>query len=464
MGEIQATALTTEAVTALDLAVEQSLGKDKATFTLRDRATGDILYTYRGEHLMRPASNMKIISGATALEELGLDYRFKTEIYINGHIEAGTLNGNVYIKGYGDPTINEATLKHFAEILSQNGIQTITGQLIGDDTYFTGDTLPPGVDDEGETHYYGARISPITMSPTDDFDASTILVTAEAQALGEAPTFEVIPHLSGHVITNEATTGASDVESTFEIRRINDTNQIVMTGELPAGESAKVWVSLQNPTRNTLEFFKVLCEQQGIQFTQTQPITTSVVAPDAKLIHTHESRTVEDMFSIFMKLSNNSIADIFVKTMGKLQHGVGDYEAGLRVVENYLARKNMDWEKWQFVDGSGLSHGIRLHANGISQLLFKLQQEPYFDVFFASLPVGGNEDRLIGGTLKDRFLEPEFNEKIYAKTGYIHEVNCLSGYVTGVSGQDYIFSIMLEGREDGIPFLDEGLKAIIRAI
>lgn len=76
----------------------------------------------------------------------------------------------------------------------------------------------------------------------------------------------------------------------------------------------------------------------------------------------------------------------------------------------------------------------------------------------------GNDNRLIGGTLKERFLEPEYAGKIYAKTGYIHEVNCLSGYVTGMSGKDYIFSIMLEGREDGIPFLDEGLKGIIRAI
>lgn len=464
MGEIQVVGLTPQAVAALDQAVEQSLGKDKATFTLRDRATGDILYTYRGEHLMRPASNMKIISGAAALEELGLDYRFQTELYIDGELEDGMLNGNLYVKGYGDPTINEATLRHVADILWQKGIQSINGQLIGDDRFFAGDTLPPGVDDEGETHYYGARISPITMSPNDDFDASTIVVTAEPQSVGEPPTFEVIPHLSGHEITNKAITVASGVENTLEIHRLNGTNQIVMTGAIPQGESAKVWVTLQNPTVNTLEFFKVLCEQKGIQFTQAQPVTVGEVTKNAQLIYTHQSRTVAELFSIFMKLSNNSIADIFVKTLGKLQHGVGDYEAGLRVVEDYLACKKIDFATWQFVDGSGLSHGIRLHANGISQLLFELQNEPYFDVFFESLPVGGNEDRLIGGTLKDRFLESEFTGKIFAKTGYIHEVHCLSGYATGASGKDYIFSIMLEDCEEGIPFLDAGLKAIISAI
>lgn len=464
MGEIQVGVLAQKAVTALDQAVEQSLGKDNSTFTLRDRQTGELVYSYRGEHLMRPASNMKIITGAVALEELGLDYRFQTEIYVDGDIEAGVLNGNVYIKGYGDPTINQATLEQFAEILVQAGIQHVTGQLIGDETYFTGETLPPGVDEEGETHYYGARISPITMSPTNDFDASTILVTAQAQAIGEHPTFEVIPHVSGHTITNEAVTVASEAENTLEVIRLTNTNQIVITGELPAGESAKVWVSLQNPTLNTLGFFKVLCEEQGISFGYNEPVTTGVVPLNAELLYTHQSRTVGELFSIFMKLSNNSIADIFVKTLGKQKHGVGDYESGLRVVEDYLARKKIDFQAWQFVDGSGLSHGIRLHANGISQLLFTLQKEPYFDVFFESLPVGGHADRLIGGTLKERFTESEYVGKIFAKTGYIHEVHCLSGYVTGMSGKEYIFSIMLEGREEGIPFIDEGLKAIIRAI
>ncbi|MEK4698185.1 D-alanyl-D-alanine carboxypeptidase/D-alanyl-D-alanine-endopeptidase [Solibacillus sp. FSL R7-0668] len=464
MEKMQATTLSAQAVAALNQAVEQHLGKDKATFTLRDRQTGELLYSYRGEHLMRPASNMKIITGAVALEELGLDYRFQTELYCEGEIEDDILNGNLYVKGYGDPTINEATLQHFADQLVQKGITAINGYLIGDDTYFTGDTLPPGVDDEGETHYYGARISPITMSPTDDFDASTIVVTAEPQQVGEPPIFTVMPHLSGHEITNEATTVAGGEENTLEIRRLNGTNQIVITGALPLGESAKVWVSLQHPTRNTLEFFKMVCEQKGIQFIKAQPIAVGEVPENAQLLYTHQSRTVAELFSIFMKLSNNSIADIFVKTLGKLQHGVGDYESGLRVVKDYLARKKIDFATWQFVDGSGLSHGISLHANGISQLLFALQNEPYFEVFFDSLPVGGNEDRTIGGTLKERFLEPELAGKIFAKTGYIHEVNCLSGYAIGASGKDYIFSIMLEGREDGIPFLDAGLKAIVSAI
>ncbi|MGN7479394.1 D-alanyl-D-alanine carboxypeptidase/D-alanyl-D-alanine endopeptidase [Solibacillus silvestris] len=464
MEEIQEKNLNSTTIAKLDQVVETILGQDKATVTLRDRISGEILYTYRGDCLMRPASNMKILTGAAAIAELGLDYRFKTEIYIDGDLEGNTLNGDIYIKGYGDPTINEATLKYFTEELWQYGIHHIKGRLIGDDTYFSGDTLPPGVDEEGETHYYGARISPITMSPNDDFDAGTIIVEATAGNIGEKPIFNVIPHLSGLQISNEAQTVNKNAEITLEIRRTNNTNQIVITGEIPEGETVKVWVSHQDPVKNTLLFFKELCEDAGIRFELKDTIASGMTPNHAKLIYTHDSRSIAEMFSIFMKLSNNSIADIFLKTMGKRKHGIGDYEHGLRVVRAYLEKQKIDFATWQFADGSGLSHNNRLHSNGISELLFALQEEPYFENFFNSLPVGGNTNRLVGGTLKERFLEPELQQRIFAKTGYIHEVNTLSGYVTGKSGRDYIFSIMLEGREEGIPFLDEGLKAIIDVI
>lgn len=464
MEEIQEKNLNSDTITKLGQVVETILGKDKATFTLRDKTSGEILYTYRGEHLMRPASNMKILTGAAAISELGLEYRFKTEVFIDGNVEDHTLNGDIYVKGYGDPTIVEATLRHFAEVLREYGIHHVNGKLIGDDTYFSGKTLPPGVDDEGETHYYGARISPITMSPNDDFDASTIIVEATAGNIGEKPMFNVIPHLSGLHISNEGKTVDKNAENTLEIRRINNTNQIVITGELPEGETAKVWVSHQNPTKNTLLFFKELCKEAGICFEQEDVIASGTTPKHAKLIHTHESCPIAEMFSIFMKLSNNSIADIFLKTMGKQKHEIGDYEHGLKVVRAYLEKLQIDFTTCQFADGSGLSHQNRLHSNGISELLYKLQKEPYFQNFYESLPVGGNINRLVGGTLKDRFLEPELQQRIFAKTGYIHEVNTLSGYVTGKSGRDYIFSIMLEGREEGIPFLDEGLKVIIEIV
>ena len=353
--------LSEQSIVAIEEIVETILGKDKATLTIRDRENGQILYAYRGDHLMRTASNMKIISGAAALAVLGKDYQFKTYIYTDGMLEDGILNGNVYIKGGADPTLGEETFQRFAQILLENNIQKINGQLLGDDTLFSGDTLPPGVDDEGETHYYGARVSALSMSPNSDYDASTIIVTATPGEIGEKPAFEVIPHLCGMHITNEANTVASNEENTLEIRRLNNTDQIVITGNLPQNDSAKVWVSLQHPTKNTLQLLKAMCEQAGIEFLRQDVIDVSEVPDNAKLLYTYDGSTVGEIFSVFMKLSNNSIADIFTKLMGRQQYGVGDYDSGIRVLKQYLRSHQIEIGNWRFADGSGLSHNIRVH-------------------------------------------------------------------------------------------------------
>jgi len=454
--------LSEKNINGIQWAVDEILGKDHVTVTIRDRENGTELYSFRGKHLMRPASNMKLISGAAALSILGESYKFKTEIYIDGHIENGVLHGDLYIKGGGDPTLNEESFKQFASQLKTYGINAIQGDLVGDDTLFPGETLPPGVDDEGETFCWGARISAISMSPDGDYDASSIIVTANPNEVGEKPSFQVIPHLCGHEITNEAITVAAGEENTFEVLRTLGTNQIVISGNLPQGEVAKAWVSLQNPTINTLQFMKYIFEQQGIEFQTSSSIKQGAVPSSAELIYTHDSPTVAEMFPAFMKFSNNSIADIFVKMIGLEEHGVGDYESGLKSVRTYLQKLQIPADTWQFIDGSGLSHSDRLTSEGISELLYKLQNEPYFTTFFDSLPVAGQSERWIGGTLRERFTESEYDNRIFAKTGYIWEVHCLSGYAIGDSGKSYIFSILLEGYEEGIPYIDRGLKEILR--
>lgn len=456
------TKVSNESITSIEDAIETILGKDNVTLTIRNRETGEIVYTYRGEKTMRPASNMKIISGAAALSVLGLQHRFKTELFIDGTVENGVLNGNVFIKGSGDPTLNVADFEQFGQLLKQRGIKKVNGHLIGDDTLFVGNTLPPGVDDEGETHYYGARISAITMSPNADFDASTIVVTATAESVGTKPSYTVIPHLSGLQISNEAQTVPKDDEDTLEIRRVNNTNQVIISGNLPEYSSSKVWVSLQDPTKNTLQLMKHTFEQCGIEFSKDSEVQTAPVVATAQLLYIKESLTVAEIFPVFMKLSNNSIADIFTKTMGKKVYGIGDYVSGLQVLKDYMQEKNVSIENWNFVDGSGLSHDIRVTSNGLTQLLFELQKEPYFELFFKSLPVAGHPERLIGGTLKERFSGKIFENSIIAKTGYIHEVNTLSGYMKGASGTHFIFSILLENREEGIPYLDAALLKIIQ--
>src|SRR5690606_31136804 len=111
---------------------------------------------------------------------------------------------------------------------------------------------------------------------------------------------------------------------------------------------------------------KHIFEEQGIAFDGTSAIAQGTVPAPAELIHTHLSPTVAEMFPAFMKFSNNSIADIFVKLIGHEEHGVADYESGLKSVRAYLNQLQIPAEEWQFIDGSGLSHSDRLTSEGIS--------------------------------------------------------------------------------------------------
>lgn len=444
--------------------VANNLGNDNSAIAIRDAKTGELVYSYNGKKLMRPASNLKLITGAAALDILGEDYRFKTKLYIDGEIKNNVLQGDVYIKGSGDPTLNNEDFQEFSTALKKLGITSVTGNLYGDDTAFSGSTLSPGVTPLEESYYYGARTSAITMSPNSDYDASTVIVTASPTTVGAKPSYVITPNLSGMAVLNQAKTVKTGQKNTVVIKRVYNTNTIVISGNLPIGSSAKEWVTVQDPTINTLQAIKICMNNMGIKFSTTSKVLRQQIPKDAKLIFTNESTTLAKMFPVFMKLSNNSMADIFVKAMGQQMYGDGSLKSGVQVLMDYGHSKNLTMENWKFVDGSGLSNQNRVNAIELSQLLFEVQSEPYYQTYYQSLPVGGNKDRLIGGTLKSRFSAANIQGRIIAKTGYIENVYTLSGYMKGDSGKQYIFSILIQNQTKGISHIDNAIAALMKQL
>ncbi len=444
--------------------VANNLGLNNSSVAIRDAKTGELVYSYNGNVAMRPASNLKLLTGAAALETLGQDYRFKTKMYIDGKIKKHVLHGNVYIKGSGDPTLNNVDFQELAKALKKKGINSVKGHLIGDDTAFSGSTLSPGVEKQEESYYYAARTSAITMSPNSDYDASTVIVTATPSKVGEKPKYSITPNLSGMVISNQAKTVKKGQKNTIVINRTYNTNKIVISGDLPLDSSSKEWVTVQNPTMNTLQAIKICMQNMGIKFSAKSKVLRQPVTDKAKLVFTNESKTLAQMFPVFMKLSNNSMADIFVKAMGQQVHDKGSLQKGAQVLKDYGHSKNISMLNWHFVDGSGLSSQNRVTAIGLTQLLYEVQSEPYYHTFYKALPVGGNKDRLIGGTLKSRFNAANLQGRIVAKTGYILNVNTLTGYMKGSSGKEYIFSILIQNQTHGISHIDNAVAGLMKQL
>ncbi|RUL57019.1 D-alanyl-D-alanine carboxypeptidase/D-alanyl-D-alanine endopeptidase [Lysinibacillus antri] len=437
-----------QANSAIDNTVKSNLGNTNYSVSIRELSSGNLLYENKGNNPIKPASTLKLLTSAAALDILGENYTFTTEVLTDGKVKDGILYGNLYLRGEGDPTLQVKDFVTFSYTLKSGGIKQVNGNIYADDSWFTGAKLTPGIVPEDETYYYAAPITALTLSPNDDYDASTVIVTANGSKVGAAPSISAVPNTSGLQLINNAKTVGKGSKNTLKIVRKHNTNQVVISGNIPLGSSTKEWATMQHPTLSTLYSFKSALVTQGIKFSKDSTIGYLKTPPTAESIAVKKSQTLKQLMPKFLKLSNNSIADILVKTLGKTQYDIGDWEHGLIVLNEYGESIGLNMENWQLEDGSGMSHKNKVSANEQTLLLVNLKQAPFYPVMLSSLPVAGNSDRLIGGTLKNRFTQAPFRDNIVAKTGSLDEVSTLAGYAKGKSGKWVTFSILVEHKNN----------------
>lgn len=440
--------------------VSKQFDTSNTAVSIRSLQTGSLLFEHRGDVSMRPASNLKLLTGAAALHTLGENYRFSTHLFIDGTVKGTTLIGDIYIKGGGDPTLQPSDIVQFAKVLKREGIQHIDGHVYGDDSFFSGSTLSPGVERWDETYYFGARTSALTLSPSEDFDASTVIVTVHASASGRMPTYSVAPNKAGMTVRNDAKIVQKGQRSTVSIKRKYNEGEIIISGNIPRGSFKKEWVSMHRPTENTLYAIQTILRNTGVTFAKHTSLKRAAVPETARHIYTKESRTLKALYPVFMKLSNNSIADMLVKTMGQEVHQKGDLQSGIRVVRDYAKSLGIPLENWHLIDGSGLGIANKITANGQTLLLTKVKEAPFYSTFYQGMPVGGMRERLQGGTLKNRFTEAPLKHHVIAKTGYITNTYALSGYVTAKSGRTFAFSVMTTKSTSALGNIDAFVKSI----
>lgn len=416
--------------------------------SIRSATTGQVIYDHQGNVRLRPASNMKLLTAAAALNVLGENYTFPTEVYADGPIKKHVLEGNLYIKGKGDPTLLKSDFDTMAKEIQRKGITKIKGNIIGDDSWYDDVRYSLDLPWSDETEHYGAQISALTASPTNDFDAGSVkIVVTPGNKVGDKPIVKVTPKTNYVKIVNLAETVSVNGNREITIKRRHAKNIITIEGTIPLKEKPeKKWVGVWNPTRYTVSLFKHSLTKQGISV--TGKFKTGRVPDTAKLVTSHHSMPLSQLLIPFMKLSNNVHAEILVKEMGKVEEGEGSWEKGLQVLNKELVKFGVDPQTLLLRDGSGVSHVNLIPANQISQLLFSVQKEKWFPSYLNALPVAGVHDKITGGTLRYRLKSPITLGKVKAKTGTISTVSSLSGYVTTKSGQTLIFSILLNNMVD----------------
>ncbi|PQD95725.1 D-alanyl-D-alanine carboxypeptidase/D-alanyl-D-alanine-endopeptidase [Pradoshia eiseniae] len=431
--------------------------------SIRNATTGEIIYEKNGDTRLRPASSMKLVTGATALKLLGDNYRFKTEVYADKRARNGVLTGNLYLKGYGDPTLTVDDLDRISDQLKKKGIRRIKGNLIADDTWYDDTRLSLDLPWSDEQEYYGAQISGLTLSPDTDYDAGTVIVQVTPAAKeGKAPTITVSPQTSYVKIYNKAETGNTDSKKTIKITRKHGTNQLYITGSIPKNASAsKSWMAVENPSGYTLDIFKRSLAKSGI--TVTGKAVNGKLKPGAIMLAADQSPQLKEIMKPYLKLSNNTISEVLVKEAGRVAGKEGSWEEGLAVIQDHYEYLGLKERDILMRDGSGVSHVSLITPNSLSNLLYQAQSKPWYTTYYDSLPVAGISDRTVGGTLRNRMRGTPAEGKIIAKTGSISTVSSLSGYVKGDTGNKYTFSIIINNAidEDGLKDIEDEIAIIL---
>lgn len=418
-----------------------------AGISIRSADHGKLLYEHNGEIRMQPASILKMFTAAASLSVLGEDYRFTTEVLTTGKIAGGTLSGDLYLKGKGDPTLLPADFAEIAKKLKKKGISKIDGDIITDDSWYDDVRYSEDLSWNDEHQYYGAQISALTASPNLDYDAGTVIVSISPGKKGTAAKISLEPDTDFVTVVNETKTIEPKGKQDIQIKREHGTNAIVVKGSIPAdSQLVREWVAVWNPAQYAGTLFKKALEDQGIEI--VGKIKNGKAADAMPVLIFHKSIPLADLMIPFMKLSNNGHAEVLVKEIGKAVHGDGSWDKGIEGMMDELESIGVDTSKIILRDGSGLSHANLVPANEITKILYEVQGEEWFPVFKNSLPVAGAKDRMVGGTMRNRLKEEAKFVTVQAKTGSLTGVSTLAGYVEKPGGETLIFTIMLNNLLD----------------
>ncbi|WP_197429888.1 D-alanyl-D-alanine carboxypeptidase/D-alanyl-D-alanine endopeptidase [Auraticoccus cholistanensis] len=410
-----------------------------------DEGDGTVLFDRHGSTPLIPASNTKLLTGAAALDTLGGSYRFHTDVLLDGEVSGrGVLRGDLVLKGYGDPTALAEDYADLAEQVRAAGIRTVTGRVLADDTYFEQQAYHPGWDPDDAPYYYAAQISALTLAPDTDYDSGTVIVeTSPGTDLGEEAAVQVVPASAAEYVevVNRTTTVAAGEDSTLDITRNPDTNQIVLTGRVPADDGVdETWVTVDQPELLAATVFAEALADEGVRV--RREVAEGTAGAGARRVARDESMPLSELMTPFMKLSNNMHAETLVKTMAAQSGQPGSWTAGVALVEDFVADDGVDVTGLSLADGSGLARANRISPTTLTSALRAFTDEPWFEVYRTSLPVAGVPERFVGGTLRSRMRDTPAAGNLRGKTGSLTGVTALSGYVSGADGRDYVFAMI----------------------
>ncbi len=388
---------------------------------------------------------MKLLTTAVALTRLGPDFRYTSGLYWKGKRKKNILEGDVFFRGSGDPTISErfqgkatAVFEGWADSLKRQGVREIHGDLVGDDSLFDDRSLGPGWAWDDEMIAFSARISALSFN--DNCFEATLLPGKKA---GDPAQILISPETAYIELTNALKTSSADGEPELEARRAFGSNRIVLSGRISLSSGPRrLRFSVANPALYAVTVLKEVFEASGIRV-RGRAIDighSGKPVPDygaMRAIASRQSEPLGEIIEHVNKRSQNLYAELLFRTLGAIYRGRGTTKNSVEVVLESLAAMGIPKDSLAVYDGSGLSRLNLVAPAQVVQVLDYMSRHPYFEHYYRSLPAAG-----VDGTLIKRMRNTPAESNVRAKTGTLTHVAALSGYVTDGSGSLLAFSIM----------------------
>ncbi len=392
--------------------------------------SGESTLTWNEEQPRNPASVAKLLTTLVALDTLGPSYRWKTVVYVQGDVVDGKLDGNLLLKGYGDPFLVTERVWQMLRQIRQSGIQHIEGDLILDDSYFSVDATDPAEFDGEPLRAYNVQPNALLTN------FKVVRYVFEPDPASQAVRVTLDPALDNLQVINKLSQVSGrcyGYQRGITITPNKNHDQFVLSGRFPDGcKSYAMDRTALGHNEFTYGVFKSVWQESGGSISGGWK--NQVVPEDSTPYLIFESQPLSDVITMINKHSNNVMARQLLYTLAAETLGApGTEQAGRNVVQQWLEAQELNSPELKLDNGAGLSRDARMTAKQIAQLLRFAYSSPFMPEYMSSLSISGMD-----GTLARRFRNGPLTGKAHIKTGSLDHVSAIAGYLQSRSGRRFI--------------------------
>ena len=384
------------------------------------------------ERALNPASTIKLLTTLAALDQLGPAYRWTTEVYADGVIQGDVLNGNLVIKGYGDPRMTLENFWLMLRSLRARGLREIRGDLVLDRGYFAREDADPAGFDNEPTRPYNTppdallvNFKAIRLQFITDTERRALKIIAE-------PPLPQIQVLNNVVLDNEP---CDDWLARLKLTATGDSAsaRLLFSGNfsVACGEKERNYSVLGHP-QYVHGLFSLLWRELGGVFAGAVHDAEKPVA--ARLLLAQQTQPLAEVVRDINKYSNNVMARQLYIALGGIAFGApAASEKSTRAIRQWLTARRLSFPELVLENGAGLSRIERISARNMAKLLVAAQQLAVMPEFVASLPLVA-----VDGTMKRRLAGAEIAGQAHIKTGTLAGVRAIAGYVLDAKGRTIV--------------------------